>query len=441
MKSETIETITSRGLCSGCGACAVAASGRIEMRLTEEGFLRPAVRAPLSAEQEGVVRDVCPGRRMDLFAGDRTDHPLWGPLVSVREGHASDVATRHAGSSGGVLTALLTHLLESGGVDRVLQTGADTARPYANATVLSDDEAAVLAAAGSRYAPSAPLAGLEEVLALPGKTAFVGKPCDVAGLRALARRDARIDAKIPYMLSFFCAGVPSLAGAREVLQRMQVDEADLASFRYRGNGWPGYATAERRDGARVRMTYAESWGGVLSSHLQFRCKICPDGTGMFADVVCADAWACDDKGYPTFEEGDGISLILCRTRKGEDLVHRARGSRRIAAHIVSAEKIAAMQPGQLRRKQAALVRIAAHWLFTGGGVHFTGFQLVRSAMMAKWTSHLREFAGTVRRLWRARRSKWRRIPGAVLPGVREPAEVDGTAWPAQAAVPRVSAGE
>jgi coenzyme F420 hydrogenase subunit beta len=37
------------------------------------------------------------------------------------------------------------------------------------------------------------------------------------------------------------------------------------------------------------MSYADSWGGILSRHVQFRCKICPDGTGGFADVVCADA--------------------------------------------------------------------------------------------------------------------------------------------------------
>src|SRR3712207_7050821 len=38
-----------------------------------------------------------------------------------------------------------------------------------------------------------------------------------------------------------------------------------------------------------------------------RCKICPDGTGEFADIVCADAWYGKD-GYPDFAEREGRSL-------------------------------------------------------------------------------------------------------------------------------------
>jgi coenzyme F420 hydrogenase subunit beta len=44
-----------------------------------------------------------------------------------------------------------------------------------------------------------------------------------------------------------------------------------------------------------------AWGEELSNHLQFRCKICPGGTGEFADVVCAGAWYGKD-GYPDFTE-------------------------------------------------------------------------------------------------------------------------------------------
>ena len=62
------------------------------------------------------------------------------------------------------------------------------------------------------------------------------------------------------MLSFFCAGVPSVRGTREILAKLQVREEELESFRFRGDGWPGFATARTNDGREARMSYAEFLG-------------------------------------------------------------------------------------------------------------------------------------------------------------------------------------
>src|SRR5690606_12621829 len=103
-------------------------------------------------------------------------------------------------------------------------------------------------AAGSRYAPSSPLRNLLQEIDKPGKMALVGKPCDIAAVRNLAKSEPRILEKIPLMISFFCAGVPSVNGGRAILNKLGVDEADVVGFRYRGDGWPGRATATLRDG-------------------------------------------------------------------------------------------------------------------------------------------------------------------------------------------------
>ncbi|MEO5620025.1 MAG: coenzyme F420 hydrogenase/dehydrogenase beta subunit N-terminal domain-containing protein, partial [Cypionkella sp.] len=214
-------------------------------------------------EETGIGR-VCPGLGQRVVAAGRRDDPLWGPWLEMQMGHASDEEIRHAGSSGGALSALLLHLIESGQVDAVIQTAASPALVIGNATVISLDRADVLAAAGSRYAPSAPLADLPSHLASGRRFAFVGKPCDVAALRAMSREDAKIAAAIPVMLSFFCAGVPSHTGGREVLRRMGADFEETRAFRYRGNGWPGFATASLADGSTRQMSYHDSWGKVLS---------------------------------------------------------------------------------------------------------------------------------------------------------------------------------
>ncbi len=397
--SPTLRVVETGDLCSGCGLCAaVAGPGAIAMRLGEAGYLRPEALRPLSPQEDGLVAAVCPGLRLRQENREGQDHPIWGPVIETRVGHATDPDLRFHASSGGVLSAILVHLLESKAVDYVVQTAAAPNAPLANAIAESRDRAGVYDAAGSRYGPSAPLAEVRRQLEKPGRFAFVGKPCDVAALRALGRYDPRVATRIPYIISFFCAGVPSLNGTREILAKLGVDEAEVAGFRYRGDGWPGLTTVTTTDGRTARMSYADAWGGILSRHLQFRCKICPDGSGGFADLVCADAWYGDEEGYPAFSEAEGRSLVITRTQKGEDLVRRARDAGAIALADLDIAEVAKMQPFQARRKMLIVSRLAALAMLARPLPRYRGLRLMRAARMAAPAATARSFLGTAKRL-------------------------------------------
>lgn len=370
------------------------------MRLAQ-GFLRPAQDGPVSAAEDRAIAEVCPGLGLDLRHDAPLDDVFWGPVRAVRTAHALDPALRHEASSGGALSAILVHLLESGAVSFVLHTAADPENPLGNRTVVSRTAAEVFAAAGSRYAPSAPLAGIEAVLAWAESTgeagAFVGKPCDVAALRAMAARDGRVSRVFPHVLSFFCAGVPGLAGAQAVAGKLGFRPGEVAGFRYRGRGWPGRAVAEGADGRTASMSYAESWGGILSKHVQHRCKICPDGVGSFADLVCGDAWESDAAGYPLFDEAPGESLVVARTARGLALLESAQAAGAIAARAFSVEAITPIQPGQTKRKRVLSARLAALRLMGRPTPRYRGFQLGRAARRAPIAERARNFLGMVRR--------------------------------------------
>lgn len=399
--SPALHKVLNGSLCSGCGACAALAPQAIHMETLPPGYLRPVQTAKLDAATEARFTRICPGLGLTQDAGNRPDHPLWGPFVAMRSGHASDAALRRNASSGGALSALLVHLLQTGIVDFVLQTAASPDLAIGNTTVLSRDAAQVSAAAGSRYAPSAPLEGIGKYLD-SHTYAFVGKPCDVAALRSMAKFDPRIDAHFPIMLSFFCAGVPSLTGARQVLAALGAEEPDVSAFRYRGDGWPGFAKATLRDGSSTQMSYAESWGNILSKHVQFRCRICPDGTGGFADIVCADAWEADAAGYPVFSERDGISLIVSRTGKGEDIVAQAMAAGGIVAGRFDPEALAAIQPGQKSRRRDTLARLLALRLLGRPTPVYRGFHLARNAARAGLWRNAKNLLGTIRRALQGR---------------------------------------
>ena len=222
--------------------------------MSPEGWLRPVQSAEVAAEQEARIARICPGNRLVQEAEGREDHVLWGPILRTRTGYATDPALRRNASSGGVLSAIAAYLLESGEVDVVLQTAASEADAVSNRSVVSTSRADVFDAAGSRYAPSAPLSALEDLLQRRQRIAFLGKPCDVSTLRSMAEDDPRIREHVVVMLSFFCAGVPSRKGAQEVLTHMGAPEAEVTAVRYRGDGWPGYARAQLRDGSSRSMS-------------------------------------------------------------------------------------------------------------------------------------------------------------------------------------------
>lgn len=402
-----VEAIKGAGLCLGCGLCAgVGDSAAIVMEDSPAGYRRPFERAAVPAAQARLVDAICPG--LNIVHRDNDEeapyHSSWGSVLESRLGWSTDNRLRRQASSGGALSSILVYLIETGAVDYVLQAAVSDASPLRNALTISTDREDIFQSAGSRYAPSSPLEDIAKRLEAPGRFVFVGKPCDVAGLRALGRHDPRVAEKVPYMLAFMCAGVPSYRGTDAVLKAMGIeDPAAVVGFRYRGDGWPGYATATLPDGTTRTMDYNSSWGGILNRHLQFRCKICPDGTGEFADITFADGWLCDERGYPLFEEHDGRSLVLTRTRKGEALLQEAVKRGDMAIEPLTIDSIRHMQPFQTKRKGFVYSRVAAMLTVGLAPPRFRNLRLGSMARALGLKENTRSYIGTLRRLIRKRR--------------------------------------
>ena len=184
--SPTVERVVRGQLCTGCGLCAAVSGGAIAMDKAS-GYNRPVQTGPVSDAAEAKIAGACPGAVLAPWPAAPNRHPSWGPWRGVGVGWSTNPDIRHRGSSGGAVTALAVHALETGLVDRVVHVVADPANPTGNLVTCSTTTAQVVEGAGSRYAASSPLAGIETLLSGGGKIAFVGKPCDVSALRRLAR--------------------------------------------------------------------------------------------------------------------------------------------------------------------------------------------------------------------------------------------------------------
>lgn len=403
-ESPTIRRVVRGELCTGCGLCAAIAPDAIRMEEVAPGYARPTQVAAVG-DREPLIADTCPGSVVaDWRQVAPQVHPYWGPWRRVMTGAATDEGVRFEASSGGAISALLLHALETGLVDRVLHVGPDPLQPTRNVTVVSRTPAEVIARAGSRYTASSPMADIRNALDEGGALAFVGKPCDVSALRRLALSDPRVARHVPVVLSFFCGGIPSHAGVGRILKTLEVDPSELTEFRYRGRGWPGSCVATTAD-RTAEMSYAESWGGHLSKEVQFRCKICPDAVGGVADIACADAWYGDEAGYPSFDEQDGRSLIVARTEAGDRLLEAAHEAGRISISPLPIAEIDKMQPAQARRKRVALARMASLPLALQPWPRVSGLKVVEAARNASLRETAQNLLGTLRRTLKGTRSR------------------------------------
>lgn len=390
---KTIKQVLKNNMCSGCGLCVSQPS---QMSLSPEGYLRPQY--PIDDD----LSQSCPSINLTQSPGENY-HPSWGPILSSQVGYAGDPKIRRRGSSGGVITALTHYCLSNQLVDGVITVGASQVNPIQNQVYIVTQADKMVNYAGSRYAPSAPLSLIRQLFD-NGKTyAFVGKPCDVAALRSLLKAQPSKQAQFPYLISFMCAGVPSQKGTEKIIQTFGFDGAELDSFTYRGDGWPGLTKATTKTGESKTMTYNEAWGKILNQYLQPRCKLCVDGTGEFADIVCADAWHESNNGYPDFEEKDGRSLILVRTKEGQNLLQHAT----IANAIEGTEpypisQLQNIQPYQFSRKSTLFVRLLALKILLAKTPKYQGFKLLTLTKKTPYKNLIKAFLGTWMRKWQRR---------------------------------------
>lgn len=397
---STIEKIKKNQLCLGCGLCEAIESENCKMTLTARGFYEPKFK-DVSIANEKIIKSICPG--ITIQANDKQSHKsIWGDVVSVSNAWAKDDEIRKTSSSGGVTSALAIYLLESGKVDAILQVGVDDNTYLYNRLRISRTKEDVLKCNASRYAPAAVFNDILSIFESTGDDvfAFIGKPCDIAAMQNLLRVYPKYQNRVGYYLSIFCAGMPTYNATKQALATFGKKEEPVR-LQYRGNGWPGFFTATYSDGSSCRMTYNESWGKILGRTLGFRCKICPDGIGMLADIASGDSWNTKD-GYPDFTEGDGKNFCFIRTQRGQELFDDAVKAGYVESEMLNVADVNDMQRYQYERRHIVGWRIAAVQIVTLGFLHYKGLGFYHTALCANYKKGIIEMKGTIRRLLKAR---------------------------------------
>lgn len=399
MKFKNVDDVVRWRMCVGCGACVYGCpNGNISLVDIETDGIRPFIKAG-ACESCGACVQVCPGVGVDgrtMFNQRSIMSELvkcWGSIQGVWEGFAATPNVRFQGSSGGLATALAAYCIEKERMAGVLHTGSDPNVTLKNSTHFSRSTSELLNHAGSRYAPASPCDELKQIEAAQHKCVFIGKGCDVAGVRKASLVRPKLSRKIGGVIGIFCAGTPSSHATHNLLKRFGVESNGVKEIRYRGKGWPGNFTVTMSDGRTlINIPYMEAWS-FLQQYRPFRCYLCPDSTAELADISCGDPWY-----RMKTEDNQGFSLALVRTVRGREILDGAVQAGYVVVEPRGPEVLVGSQKGMIQKRGAIWGRLIAMKLLGIPIPRYYGFNLYKNWKDLTAETKLRCILGTVKRI-------------------------------------------
>jgi coenzyme F420 hydrogenase subunit beta len=345
---ENVKWVVENDLCTGCGLCKVACP-RKAIKMTydnKRGLILPIVDEKICSKC-GICLEVCPGFKVDdklyLQIFNYKPSSIVGNYKNAYIGFAKDQELRFSSTSGGIVTALLTYLLEERVIDGAVVTKMDEFNPPIAKCFIATTARELFLASGSKYCPVS-LAECLEKLEYGKKYAVVGLPCQIYGIRKLTDFNPKIRNSVYLYLGILCGGMPSYLGTQYLLKVYGMEKQHIRKFEYRGGGWPGRLLIQGESEGKqknVSVPYPEYWQGTFGYFKLFRCTICYNGFNEFSDISCGDAW------LPEIMAKDkiGTSLIITRTEIGEKLLHDAFQKGRIQITPIDDQDVIRSQQG------------------------------------------------------------------------------------------------
>jgi len=222
---------------------------------------------------------------------------------------------------GGTVTAILLYLIEKKKIDGVV--AAKKTKGITGEVVLARTKEEILRAAGNRWSIVPYTMKLKETLMSADikRVAFVGLPCQAQFLRQMKMFplvESDFANKIYVIISLFCMGTFAVESFADYLERNyrvplekieRIDiEGDYLVIVYPGN---------------VLKLPIDS----IIYHIQHGCILCPDYTGVFADISAGKS------------SREGYTLLLTRNRFADSIIRNATIEGYIELTEASSEEI------------------------------------------------------------------------------------------------------
>ena len=324
MKAKTfddlIKEVQTPGLCHHCGGCVTFCTSINygALQLNDKGM--PEYAAKEKCIECGLCYSICP--EIDEMQEETKKMAGWVPPIgSVLEttiARAKDPVIKSRATDGGVVTALLVHLLDRGHIDGAIVT--KQIGPFVREPMLATTRQEIIDSAGfyfdsshgvkhfghdySTYSPS-----VQEFRPMMQKglrrVALVGTPCQIKTLRKIAAMHIVPSDSIRYTLGLFCSG------------NFIFDDAERKKLEKLGGfAWDDVKKVNIKDELMIHLKTGEMKTILLEKigfMKRYACNYCPDYSSEYADVSFGGIGA-----------EEGWTTVLSRTPTGRAIIADAR---------------------------------------------------------------------------------------------------------------------
>lgn len=325
MKSKAntnISQVVKDNLCTQCGICVgICPTDAIYLHNHDRKGLIPLVNEELCTDC-GICMKACPGWEVNfealneqLFATQPNDTFI-GNYLEILSGYSNDKEVRYRGASGGIVTAILLDMIETGRAQGAVVVKMSNTHPLEPEILIARNRKEIIAAQQSKYLPVPLGIVLKEILKNNEKYALVTLPCHTHGLRKYENIKSALKEKIVLNIGLLCGFNPTLSSTKFLLRRAGVNNFnDIYEIKYRDGDWPCGFRAYMKDGSDHFLHGVERF---LHAHYLFerrRCAICCDQMNEFADISVGDEWRLDDRG-----DKAGWCYVIPRTAIGKQIL-------------------------------------------------------------------------------------------------------------------------
>lgn len=249
-----------------------------------------------------VIDEVCkkPPKSGKLFDYAHTEKYL-GEHIACRMGYAKDVEMRKNVSSGGMVTALLCHLLRTGQIDGAWVTKLairDGQLTYDTFIATSEEE--IKSASSSVYLTMPLIKHIDMVRKFDGRVAVVLIPCQMRSLCAMLEKDKQLRDKIVLKLGLYCCGSCCDKATLLPIKKQGISLENAVHLYYKRGHWRGQSSIQYSDGSEVSFSYAKTICAYKNAYYfaQNSCMVCQDQYAKNADISFGDIWLKEMKSNP-----------------------------------------------------------------------------------------------------------------------------------------------
>lgn len=299
-----MKTVCAENQCSGCMAC-IEACNHNAIVIRDDLRFYNAVIDPGKCIGCGACYRVCPNNR-----------PISAILpIAWYQGWMNAKEDRALSSSGGFAAAIAYRFIKLGGiVCSCIFTNGEFKFAFSKK---SED---IRNFVGSKYVKSNPSGIYREIVKLlvdEQKVLFIGLPCQAAAVKAFV---GDTYSKRLYLVDLICHGTPSPRNFDQFLREAgyALQSVSNVSFRKKNRFYTN-VNGKNIDAPGVYDCYTLAFlNGINYTE---NCYVCPYAKReRVSDITIGDSWGSN---LSVEEQKKGISLALCQTEKGEQLLKEA----------------------------------------------------------------------------------------------------------------------